>query len=352
MADSTTDTNKYFKAFDPVNPTADNFNYEAFLGDIKNTADQTRQVTQVELPKIEPAVAGDSRVQAAVNQFEASKQTTQKQAENAARAIEMKGANVANQMKNISALETGVTANKDTATNLYNKAAASADEYVANVKQRATDSLKKLEEINTQIGQDRDFSKAHAMQAGVQATVGAMNDEGRVIAEKYGADSKEYQQWQDRKQTSLGAMYSNLTTTFQQFKETQDLSYLSAVNETMYRADQYASFADQTKTETLLNIANQSNQYNLQASTLQISLEQMKGTSLDGIATWISESPVFTMDVQPLISLVSDIMAEQEANRRARESEMLTENQFRETQKQNHIANLARIGALWHPAQI
>lgn len=328
-ASGTTDTNKYFKAFDPSNPTADLFNYEAFLGDVSDTANKTRQVTDVAMPKISGSLAKDSRVQAAVNQFNASKETLGKQAENAAKAIEMKGAATANTMRQLTALQNQTTTQNATASDLYGKAAKAADEYVSNVAARSQASLNRLDELYKEMGTNRDFSKAHTLQAGVQATIGGMQEEGRAIAERYGSDSAEYREFTQRKQKSLATMSSNIQAIYQQFQETQDQNYLAATTETMYRADQYASYADQTRVETLLAIAQQSNAYDLQSTQMQVSLATLKDTALSGMADYISASPVFSMDLSSLVSIISDVAAEQEAKRQAIENERIANEQLK-----------------------
>ena len=283
-------TDQYLKAFDPAKPMQDRFNYEAFLSNIGQTAAKTRQVGGPKTVAMPDFAGGDratlakdskstnrwapsgafhftrnpdfvspeerallqqregniARGEAGIKTYESQRTAMTKDAEKAASALEMKGANTAEQMRRLGVIEGDVRAQQAGASEMYGAAAEKAEEYVMATRQRAQDSLARLDEINREIGEGRNFSKAHAMQVGVQATIGSMNEEGRQIAEKYGTDSKEYQGWNGRKQTSLATLNSNIHVGYQKIQEAQDIAYLNASNESMWKGDMYINFHEHT----------------------------------------------------------------------------------------------------------
>lgn len=349
MADTGFDANKYLKAFDPTKPNDDSFNYQAFLSDVSGIAEKTRQVggpASISLPDFqlvnqpdkttgkyvsqyrpwfgdfghyaletipqEPANTAQRKANmatagAAVETYTSQRKAMEKDAEKAAAALEIKAAGTAESMKRMASVASGIAIAKEGSAALYARAGQEIEDYQRNVKDRAAASMAKLEETYKEMGKNRDFSQAHATQAGVQATIGTMNEEGRNVAERYGTDSMEYKEWEGRKSASLATLNSNITATYQQFRETQDNAFLNATNEQLWRSDQYASFADQSAVEGRLAIARYSDEFSLNASQLQISLEQMRGTALDDIANWIQQTPSYYMDATPTVSLLGEL---------------------------------------------
>lgn len=317
------DTSKYLKAYDPATPMQDRFNYEAFLSDISGLAGQTRQVTSPAAPVLPKSgipglnEADRLRYEAAVKAYEAQKPSLQQQANKAAAAMEMKGASTAESMQRYGQLSTQAAEREATASASYAAAGEKAEEYVQATRDRAVASTTRLDEINKSIGEGRDFAQAHAAQAAVQATIGSMNEEGRTISERYGSDSKEYQQWQARKSTTLATVNSNITTSFQQLQEAQDIAHMNASNELMWKSDMYINYQEQMHVETLMNMANYSQQYSLATAQLQVNIEQLRGAAMDDMANWIIGTPSFSMDLSPLVSIFSDIISGAEARAEA-----------------------------------
>lgn len=303
----------------PVTP-AGGFDYEAYRSKIQQTAAKTRDVGDVSVPSGAAATVGGLRGvyqgvgQTAISQYGKQAETKQKEAEKAASALEMQGGATIDYLQRLDKIREGVTARAGAARAAWAEAPEKADEYVQAARGRVGDVLAKLDEINAQIGKDRDFSKAHAMQASVQATLGSMKAEERNIVETYGADSKEYEQFQMSKMTTLGAVQSNIHASFQQLQEKQGQNYLNVVTEAYTKSNMYLGFQEQQHVDMLKYKTDAQNAYDLQVSQFEIGVEQLRMSGMENLANWMVETPVFSMDATPLMTLLSDMAQTQRAD--------------------------------------
>lgn len=294
-------------------PSTGEFDYEAFNKRIQETIGRTTQVFEPKLPEISTGLKQDPRVQAAISTFETSKGPLQEQARKAATGLEMQAGQFTASQQYLTGIQADVAGRAATASEVWGAAAEQAKEYVQIAYRRTGEVVAKLEEMAADIGENRNFAKAHDMNASVQATLGSMEASGRSIAERYGRDSKEYAQFEANKRTSLGTIQSNIHASYQKLQEAQDLNVLNAVNTAMWKMNMYTSFQEQQHVETMLATEKASQAYSLQAASFQLGVEQLKMAGMENMANWIIETPEFVMDIQPLISLISDIMGEQRA---------------------------------------
>jgi len=245
--------------------------------------------------------------QAAITNYGAEYEAMQKQATQSAQGLELMGEATFASQQRMEALQAGVTADYESAKGSWDLAAEKADEYVQSSRLRIGETLAKLDEINEQIGKDRDFSKAHAMQVQAQAVLGSMKAEERNILETYGGQSKEYAQFQMSKQTSLATAQSNIHANYQQFAEQQGITYMNVVNEAMWKQNMYTSFQEQQHVEMLKYMADAKAGYAMQHAQFQIGVEQLKMAGMENLANWIVSTPSFTMDSTPLITLLAEL---------------------------------------------
>lgn len=307
----------------PVTPSG-SFDYEAYRQKIAQTAAQTRDIGDVALPEgPESAVGGLTGVykgigQTAISQYGKQAETKQKEAEKAATALEMQGGASIDYLQRLDKIREGVTARADAARDAWAAAPEKADEYVQAAKGRVGEVLTKLDEIHSQLGKDRDFSKAHAMQASVQATLGSMKAEERNIVETYGAESKEYEQFQTSKMNTLATVQSNIHASYQQLQEQQGQNYLNVVSEAHTKSNMYLGFQEQQHVDMLKYKADAQNAYDLQVSEFEVNTEQLRSQGLENLANWVVETPTFSMDATPLITLLSDLAQTQAAEELAK----------------------------------
>jgi len=306
----------------PVTPTGD-FDYEAYKTKIAQTAAATRDIGDVSVPKgAETTVGGLRGVykgvgETAVAQYGKQAETKQKEAEKAATALEMQGGATIDYLQRLEKIQEGVTTRAGAAREAWAAAPEKADEYVQAARSRVGEVLTKLDEINAEIGKDRDFSKAHAMQASVQATIGSMKAEERNIVETYGADSKEYEQFQMSKMNSLATVQSNIHASYQQLQEQQGQNYLNVVSEAYTKSNMYLGFQEQQHVDMLKYKADAQNAYDLQVSQFEIGVEQLRMSGMENLANWVIETPTFSMDATPLMTLLSDMAQAQVAANQA-----------------------------------
>ncbi len=305
----------------PVNPVG-GFDPEAYQKTIQKTAAATRDIGDVAVPSGAGAAVGALKGaykgigETAVSQYGKQAEVKQKEAEKAATALEMQGGATIEYLQRLEKIREGVTAQVGAARDAWSAAPEKADDYVQAAKGRVGEVLAKLEDINLQIGKDRDFSKAHAMQASVQATIGSMRAEERNIVETYGADSKELEQFQMSKMNALGVVQSNIHASFQQLQEQQGQNYLKVVSEAYTKQNMYLGFQEQQHVDMLRYKADAQNAYDLQVSQFEIGVEQLKSAGMENLANWIIETPTFSMDATPLMTLLSDLVTTQQTQER------------------------------------
>lgn len=255
----------------------------------------------------------DLRERAAVEALATKRETLGRQAEKAAAALEMKGLGAAEQLRRLEGVEFGEGGAEkawERASTFWGEAVEKAGEYVEMSRVRTREVMGKLEEIFDDIGERREFGKAHAMNAAVQSVLGSMEAEGRAVAEEFGRDSKEYQQFAAKKTIALGTLNSNITANYQKMGEAQDQNYLNVYGATAERMAMYENFQEQQHVETLSAMATNSAMYDLQVGQLRLNLEQMRGSVYEDMANWIVQTPEFVMDLQPFANLMAELAAE------------------------------------------
>ena len=305
-----------------LNPTtqAGDFDPEVYRTQIQKTAASTRDIGPTAVPAgAEKAVEGlrgsyKGIGETAISQYGQQAVTQQKQAEKAASALEMQGGATIDYLQRLDKIREGVTTRSVAARDAWGAPIEKADEYVSAARQRVSDVLEKLDDINSQIGKDRDFSKAHAMQSSVQATLGSMKAEERNIVETYGLDSKEFEQFQQSKQVALGTVQSNIHASYQQLQEKQGQTYLNVVTEAYTKSNMYLGFQEQQHVDMLRYKADAQNSYDLKVSEFEIGVEQLRMSGMENLANWMIETPTFTMDSTPLMTMLNDMLQVQQAN--------------------------------------
>ena len=298
-------------------------NYDDYQKRIQDAAARTRNVEwpSAGVDKLSEAAQGIINVGGAgdaarslVEQVGTQRSVLESQAERAASALEMVGSSTLQGVQNIEALQGQVRQQVQNASDSWNLAAEKADEYVQAARGRVGEVLTKLDTLSQDMMKTRDFSKAHAMQASVQAVMGSMKDEERNVLQNYGADSKEYDQFRASKMSALATVQSNIHANYAQLEEQQKQTYLSAVSDAYTKSNMYLGFQEQQHVEMLKYKSEAENAYTLQATQLDASLEQMKMSGMENLANWIIETPTFSMDLTPVAAMIADLGAQSMAS--------------------------------------
>jgi hypothetical protein len=262
----------------------------------------------------------------AIKNYEQQILSTQKQAERSASALEMAGKATENYLSGLDTINENFQNRVSSTKEAFSAAAEKADDYVQASKGRVNEVLTKLDEINTQIAKDRDFAKAHDMQAAVQTSLASMKAEERNILETYGTDSKEFMQFQQSKRSSLATIQSNIQANYANLAEDHAKTYLGIVESAYTKSNMYLGYQEQQHVEMLKYQAEQEAAYNMQIAQFETSIEQLKMGGMENLANWLVETPSFAMDSTPLVTLLADLAQTQEANRMA-EAQMNNSNQ-------------------------
>uniref|UniRef100_A0A6M3J8G2 Uncharacterized protein n=1 Tax=viral metagenome TaxID=1070528 RepID=A0A6M3J8G2_9ZZZZ len=298
-------------------------NPEQYRDILQRTAAQTRDIGDTTVPAgvektLESLTGGYKGIgEMAVSEYGKQAEAQKESAEKAATALKMQGGATIDYLERLENIRKGVTTQATSVRDSFSAAAEKADEYVQAAKGRVGEVMAKLDEINAEIGKDRDFSKAHAMQASVQATLGSMKAEERNILETYGTGSKEYQQFQASKMNALGTVQSNIHAAYQQLQEKQGETYLSTVSDAYTKSNMYLGFQEQQHVDMLKYKADAQNAYDLQVAQFEVGVEQLKSAGMENLANWIIETPTFTMDATPLITMLFDLYSTQVTGQQA-----------------------------------
>ena len=303
----------------PLPPAAGGLNYSDYQKKIQEQAASTRDIGDTSIPSALKDWKAPWKMQnvgeAAIENYERQEVDLQKKAERAASALEVQGSNVLGGIQRLESIQSRARTSIQSAEDSWGEAAEKADEYVQAARGRVGVVLNKLDTLNKEIKEGRDFAKAHAMQASVQAVLGSMKAEERNIVQNYGADSKEFQQFRMSKMNTLATVQSNIHASYQATEEQRNTAFMNATAEAMNKGNMYVGFQEQQHVEMLKFRDASRNAYALQGAELDLNVEQMKMAGMENLANWMIETPTFSMDATPLISLLSDIAQMDEANR-------------------------------------
>lgn len=320
----TTDINRfdpgiYLKDSSTLAKGEDPFKYDIFRQAVSDIAEKTREVQVPDLYGIQKGAIRTGKfprksferaqLEAAASSYGAQAESTKQQAEKAAKALTLQGATTEMSMQRLGQLSQEAYESKATASEQWGNAAEQAAEYVQSASLRTKDALARLDGINKDIAQGRDYAKAHAMNAAVQSVIGSLSELEDQTIQKYGVDSKEYQQFRAKKAQSLSTTQSQIETSYRQLAEQQNITYMNASNELQWKEDMYESYQQQQHVETLRYLAQADQAYDLQFSQFQVALAQMRGTTMENMANWMVETPTFSVDMMPYVSLIADMVA-------------------------------------------
>jgi len=276
---------------------------------IGELSQKTSQVAVPEMPEM-PGGLNDiakARWQAAGAGIESQIPVVQGRAEKAAEALKIKGATTQASMQRLAQLQQQTTERTQNYADAWNEAVKKAGEYVENARERTTSLLGKIQELGNDIINDLDFEKAHAFQASVQGLKGSMEEERRAIARKYGTDSKELAQFDQKRKSTIGGIFSQVTSAFGAAVREAGTSVMNAFADAGQRMHMYTNFAEQTHVETLKAKAQLNAAYDLQTSQFQLGVEQLRMSGMDDLANWLVETPEFSIDMAPLLNLMADL---------------------------------------------
>ena len=337
----------------PTTPTTD---YSGLQKQVATAAASTRDVGVTALPKSPTGNLDGIRKkvgQAAVGDYYTQAAAMRGQAEKAGIGIEMMGQSSIDSLMRLDEIGEKAANQYESAAAMWDAPAEQADEYVTAARARMRESLTILEGINAQMGKDMGFAKAHDMQVAAQSVLGSMKTEERNILQTYGANSKEYESFMVSKQVSLATAQSMIHGSYAKLQHERDLTYMNATNESMMKHNMYTGFQEQQHVEMLKWREETKQAYSLQYAQFEIGLEQLKGSTMENMANWIIESPNFTMDAAPVVTLIADLEQASKEERDARFTEMRASNEAsmiaqKEAGRNNYL-NLSSRGTIGRP---
>lgn len=243
----------------------------------------------------------------AVKAYEAKKPIVQAQAKKAAGGLELMGEQTLQYQAAMTAEGIKLQGMQKSAAVEFDAAVGKAREYALEAHQRTQEGLQKIDEWGKAIYEGLDFTKAHDMLVAVESTVGSLREEDRQIAQKYGVDSAEYQQFQAGKSRALGIAQSTIQASHGKLRAEIGTNILQAKSTYLERGDMYESFQQQQDVEISAAMAKAKATYDLDISGRLIAIEQLKIAGWENLANWIIETPVFAMDAMDVVGFMGQL---------------------------------------------
>lgn len=309
--------NEFFRATDTTG--ADPFNYEAFNKRIQQLAGQTATPS---IPKFPSSVAKDvmkttpwfnrAKVEAQIGAARASYQSQadvlRQQSQKAATALQLKGAATSETMRRVQAVRSGLEERVTDASGIWDEAIETMKGFVQQSYKRTAGMWSRFESSVNELWTNREFARAHALQAAAQSTIQGSNAEGRAIAREYGEDSKEYQQFMEKKSVALGTARSQIHARWQELAEEQAKTVLNAQVELGTQMSMYEQFHEQQLVQTQVAAAQSNQTYGLQLAQTELAIEGFVSNQMESMADYIRGTEVFALDLAPIYTLLSELI--------------------------------------------
>lgn len=250
------------------------------------------------------------REQAAIGSLQTQREALTGQAERAATALEMRGESAAEEMRRLEAIGGEFEAARGRTQDLWTEYTGKMEEYVETANRQTRESLGRLDELFEAIGKGRDFAKAHSAQALADSVLGSMDAELRDVARAYGKDSKEYQERVAVRGRTLAATSSQLQASYYAMEEETAKLHLNVTADVGTKMTQYESWARMYVSDAYKTSAIESGKYDLAGAQLSVDIARMVGTIYEDVANWIIQTPAFVMDLQPYANLMAELAGE------------------------------------------
>ena len=186
----------------------------------------------------------------------------------------------------------------------WERAIGKADEYVTNAQNRTVQAMNDLDNVITSMRDNMQFEKAHDMQVATQAALGQMNSYGDTIARRYGEESPEYQQFTQQKSASLATTQSSIHSTYGQLNASMNQGFLTARTGLASNMAMYENYNEQASLDVYKAAAAADQQFELNATSQLVAIEQLKMSGQTLLADWMANTPVFSMSLSGLFALM------------------------------------------------
>jgi hypothetical protein len=146
------------------------------------------------------------------------------------------------------------------------------------------------------------FAKTHDLQVSVQSTLGQMGQEEQTIARRYGTTSPEMAQFKQQKQFTLGTVQSGIHAEYAKLNSSIDTSMAQLRAGTDTNMKMYENYNEQASLEVYKAAAQADQSFKLQWTEQLLGIEQLKMSNQNALATWVSETPVFSTSLSSFLA--------------------------------------------------
>ena len=293
--------------------------FTAFRKSIADIAQRTTDIDETQTPDA-GSTSSDPRIKAAIQTFRSQVGSIKDRANQQAEALKLRGAGFEQSISNLEAIQAEQNAQTDTSNERNQEAIDQAAKYVEATRERAASVRQLIQTTTEDMTSDRKEAKAHSAQVAVQSVMGKYAQEEKRISEAFGTDSAEYTQLQQEKQTALATVGSEIQVAYQQMAEEQNKNILNATVTAEEKMSMYTGFQEQQHVETILAVGKSTEMYNIQAAQWNVGIEQLKMAQYNDMADYIASVPDFYVDTSQLVTLMSEIAAEDTARRQEAEA--------------------------------
>lgn len=246
-------------------------------------------------------------VESVLRDFESQQMSMQQQATNRAAATDLMKEATLTAGENLDKIALDAKGRMEAAVGGWDIAIGKANEYVEAGRQRTKQIMAQVDEMAQEMIERHDFSKAHAMQVGVQATIGSMQGMEKEVVAQFGKDSEEYMQFRGQKMKSLALMQSNVHSAYDQLRIQMDMSILKSTADAGTTMAMYENYQEQASLGIYSAAASANQAYDLQYTNTLIGIEQLKTQNMAGLAEWIESTPVFSVETGPMMALITSL---------------------------------------------
>jgi hypothetical protein len=259
------------------------------------------------------STAQGAQANAIVADFEAKMTAMQQQGVNWGMATQSKAEATQSYLTDLQTAKTKAEKAMSDAVSTWTKGSQLADKYIADASADMARITGQIKELTEQYSVEPQTALVGSIVSGVQGFLQANKANERGIAERYGINSPEMENWTAAKRVSIGAMVGDLTSKawdrVQQIRNTGLSAFATAgvalaTNVNWVR--QKALDFEQAK-------ASSADAYQLSMGAYVAGLDAAKNTTLGAWADWLDQSPVAMVETTPMMQQLLELQTAYDA---------------------------------------
>jgi hypothetical protein len=255
-----------------------------------------------------------------VQDYKSKLQGYQQQQDNWAMATQTKAESTQAYLTDIESAKAKAEKAMADSVSTWQKGSQNADKYIADASADMARITTQIKELTDQYSQEPQTALVGSIVSGVTGFLQSNKAQERSIAERYGADSKEMQDWTASKRISIGAMVGDLTS--KAWDRTMSIrnTGLGAFSTAATTLATNVNWARQNATGFVQAMAAAGDALTLNMGAYVATLDAAKNTAWGGAwADWLDQSPVAVPEATPMMQQLLELQQVQQANKLAQD---------------------------------